>query len=488
MARLFSDETIIRLFGHEEAEREEPSRLIEYFVKNDVYTRVRADLRLRVLVGYKGVGKSALFKVCEIEDKKDEIASIWIKPDDITHLSSDQNDLNIKIKEWKNSIQDIIFRKVAEEFGHLPEDSEKKLITYGRGLFQSLIALANNRIGQNVDPAKKALIKGFLKKSKLIVYLDDLDRGWKGGVADIVKIAALLNAVRDIVADTKNIYFRIALRSDVYNIVRKRDSNTDKIIGDTIWMQWTNDDIFRILIRRAAAYQGRTMELAAFRRMNQEQLAAYLDGIFEKKYHGTGLWQNRPMYHVILSFVRAKPRDIVLFCSGAARIAYKNKHDLIHSDDIKDSLISYCHGCVTDLINEFRSELPDIERLIYGMKASQPERKEGKGNRYTTDELTKKLSDIISQGKFTFFDGSIASPADLIGFLFKITFITARKKLLTGFIERKYFDQALHLTTRHADFGFGWEIHPAYRWALDPVDVGASLQDVELTDIADVAP
>ena len=134
----FTDETIVRLFGHEEAEREEPARLREYFVKNDVYTRVRADLRLRIIVGHKGVGKSALFKICEIEDKTNEVASIWIKPDDIAQLPSDRTDLNIRIKEWKDGIQNIIFQKVAEEFGHLPDASEKSSVNYGTGLLQSL--------------------------------------------------------------------------------------------------------------------------------------------------------------------------------------------------------------------------------------------------------------------------------------------------------------------------------------------------------------
>lgn len=488
MPHTFTDEAIVRLFGYEDAEREEPARLIEYFVKNDVYTRVRANLKLRILVGYKGVGKSALFKICEIEDKREGVASIWIKPDDIAHLSGDETDLNIKIKEWKNSIQEIIFRKVAEEFGRLPSDSENRLISYGSGFLQSLLSLANERLGGVIEPAKRTVVSDFLKKKRLVVYLDDLDRGWTGSAAHITKTAALLNAVRDIIADSQGLYFRIALRSDVYNIVRRRDSNADKMEGDTIWMQWTNDDIFRVLVRRVATFEGRGMQLAAYGGASQQQLAKYLDSVFEPRYSGLGLWDNRATYHVILSFVRAKPRDIVLFCSGAARLAAKNKHHVIKSSDIKDSLKGYCQGRVNDVINEFRSELPDIERLIYGMKASQREIKERRGNRYSTDELIVKIKDIMSQGKFTFFDGRIATPTDLIKFLFRVTFITARKKSVTGFVERKYFDEAMHLSTQFADFGYDWEVHPAYRWALEQEQPINLFNEVEPTDFSDIAP
>lgn len=487
VAITFNDETIVKLFGHEEAERETPARLVEYFVKNDAYTRVGANLRLRVLVGHKGVGKSALFKMCEIEERRDGVASVWIKPDDISLLSTANVDLNVLIREWKDSIQNIIFRKVAAEFGRVPDESESRLIAYGGGFLQSLVSLANGRVGTALEPAKRALVRDFVRKRRLVVYFDDLDRGWNGTIDHIQRIAALLNAVRDIVAETEGIYFRIALRADVYNIVRRRDSNMDKIEGDTIRLQWNNDDIFRILVRRVATYQGRGAELAAFGKLTQHQLAHYLDGLFEPKYAGSGAWDGQVTYKVILSFVRAKPRDIILFCAGAARCAALNRHTMILSGDITQTIVPYCVGRVADLINEFRSELPDIERLIYGMKASHRERKEHRGNRYTTNELVTKLKDISSQGKFTFFDGSLATPNELIRFLFRITFITARRDSVVG-VERKYFDEAAHLTTQFADFGYDWEIHPAYRWALERENAVNLFSEVEPTAMVDVAP
>ena len=137
-----------------------------------------------------------------------------------------------------------------------------------------------------------------------------------------------------------------------------------------------------------------------------------------------------------------------------------------------------------DVINEFRSELPDIERLVYGMKPSQQEVRRGEGNRYTTDKLVVKLNHLISQGKFVFFDKRIASANDLVRFLFKITFVTARRKLDNGFIERKYFDEAMNITVPSVDFGYEWEVHPAYRWGLDQGSAAAAVSNqIELTDL-----
>ena len=59
----FSDENILKLFGNEAAESESPERLKEYYLKSSIYDRVASDTPLRILVGHKGIGKSALIRV-----------------------------------------------------------------------------------------------------------------------------------------------------------------------------------------------------------------------------------------------------------------------------------------------------------------------------------------------------------------------------------------------------------------------------------------
>ena len=62
--------------------RETPARLRQYYFKNDVYDRVVADLPLRILVGHKGVGKSALFKVAISESQEAGDFPVLIRPDE----------------------------------------------------------------------------------------------------------------------------------------------------------------------------------------------------------------------------------------------------------------------------------------------------------------------------------------------------------------------------------------------------------------------
>jgi predicted AAA+ superfamily ATPase len=113
----FTDENIQRLFGYEDAESEPIDRLREYYFKNEVFQRVTSDLPIRILVGHKGIGKSALFKVSMEEEIEKGNLPILIKPDDITELGKSDENFLLKIRQWKYGLNKIIGTKVFAEFG-----------------------------------------------------------------------------------------------------------------------------------------------------------------------------------------------------------------------------------------------------------------------------------------------------------------------------------------------------------------------------------
>ena len=49
-----------------------------------------------------------------------------------------------------------------------------------------------------------------------------------------------------------------------------------------------------------------------------------------------------------------------------------------------------------------------------------------------------------------------------------------------GFIDRKYFEDNKYITSKNVDFGYDWEVHPAYRWALQPEDPLSIFNELEL--------
>lgn len=473
----FNDQTIQALFGFEDAESENAARLKEYFLKKDTYDRVIAELPMRILVGHKGTGKSALFRVAMQEEKESGNLPILIKPDDIAELCQEQGNFLLKVRHWKQGLSQIIQEKVFETLGvSQNEESKLKNISYkGMHLLSSIVEVFSSiKDKVNLDPVREELVNNFLSKRKVIVYIDDLDRGWEGRKEDIQRISALLNAIRDLTSENEGLLFKVALRSDVYYLVRTSDESTDKIEGAVVWCTWTNHEILVLLVKRILTYfDSEKISTQDLLRMKQFRLSSYLDGVFEKKFEGKGKWKDIHTYKVLMSMIRRRPRDLVKLCSLAAQKAKIDNSQIIKTEHLQSVFEEYSQGRIQDTINEYKSELPLIEKLLFGMKPSGTQKKEGRAYIYTTSELRAKLHNIMERTPFVFKSGKSCTSESLLQFLYKINFITARKVINrdTGEVQRKYFEENRYLSSTGVDFGYDWEVHPAFRWALQPDDI-----------------
>ena len=246
-----------------------------------------------------------------------------------------------------------------------------------------------------------------------------------------------------------------------------------------VWQSWEQHEIFALLVKRINPFLGDrpTHDLM---RYSQPSLAKYLEPVFESRFSGAGHWSNAPTYRVLMSLTRKRPRDLVKLCSLAARNARLTNSSVIRTRNLENVFAEYSQGRIQDTINEFRSELPGVERLLFGMKPTKKERTTKAGYVYTTDALFRKLRAIQEQGQFRFATGRVASEKELAAFLYKVNFLTARKEL-AELIDRKYFEESRYLQSSFADFGYDWEIHPAYRWALQPDDLQSIFDSLRLS-------
>ncbi len=467
----FDDETIQRLFGHEAAENEDPARLRQYYFKSPVYDRITARLPLRVLVGHKGIGKSALFTVARQEDHDNGTISLLIRPDDVLEIATNDRDFLQRIRAWKEGLLRIVFQKALASVGLDPKPLTKSMgmaaqfTNFVKDILRPTIEKA-----MDLGAAENAAVNACLSKNEINVYLDDLDRGWKGDINGIERLSTLLNALRDLSNDYKGLRFKVALRSDVYFLVRTADESTDKIEGSVVWHTWTNFEILAMLVKRIQSFFGREVSEKDLMAMNQRDLALPLEYIMESEFRGKGKWDRCPTYRILMSLIRKRPRDLVKLCTLAAQAACNAGNNRIMTEDFNSVFEQYSQGRLQDTTNEYRSELPQVERLLLNMKPTRRELREGQAAVYSTDELLKKIKNIQEQWIFKFTRGRTANAKDLAQFMYKINFLTARRDLESGEVLRKYFEENKYLSSAFADFGFHWEVHPAYRWALQPDD------------------
>lgn len=476
----FSEVDIQRLFGHEAAEDEDPVRLREYYFKSSLYDQVATDLPLRILVGHKGIGKSALFQIAMAEDRDAGQLAVLIKPNDIADIATESAPFLRVIRAWKEGLLEIIAQKAFSALGASVPDIRGKLMSFGGRLVDFLVDTFNQGDKVSVAPTKKVVLDSFLKRQKFNVYIDDLDRGWEGRKPDVMRISALLNAIRDIVNENRGVRFRISLRSDVYYLVRTSDESTDKIEGSVLWQSWSNHEIFALLVKRVETFFGRVIDERVLLKRRQSDLATFLDPIMEDHFQGHGHWQNAPMYRVLMSLIRKRPRDLVKLLTLAARNSREDNSPRIQTCHLESIFTEYSQGRIQDTINEFRSELPDIERLLLNMKPNRIERTAKEGYKYATAALIAKIRKVQETGAFRYANGQVATEKDLAAFMYKINFLTARKDEPGGVV-RRYFEENRYLSSAFADFGFDWEIHPAYRWALQPETARDMYRTLELS-------
>ncbi|WP_029889829.1 P-loop ATPase, Sll1717 family [Polycyclovorans algicola] len=469
----FTEENIAEIFGHEAAEDEDIERLRSYYFKSKTFEQVANELPIRILVGHKGIGKSALFHVAMAEQRSQKKLTLLIKPDDIVGIGDDETNFLKLIREWKNGISEIIARKALVSFGLLQEGWQAQLKGYGGQFIDYLQSTFVPEKYANMEPTKLAIIKQFLKDQKIFIYLDDLDRGWQGTSSDIRKISALLNAIRDLTSECRGVHFRVSLRSDVYYLVRTSDESTDKIEGSVVWYSWTNHEILALLVKRVDQFSNKEITAEALMQLTQPMLAGHLSSVMESTFNGRGKWSNIPTYRMLMSLIRKRPRDLVKLCTLAAKHASYNGNVLLGTENFNSIFEEYSQGRLQDTINEYRSEMPDIEKLLFSMKPSRTEKRTSGGYVYTTAELLDKIKNIQQNHTLKFYGSRAAEVKDLAAFLYKINFLTARKDK-GDFIERRYFEESRYLSHKFVDFGFDWEVHPAYRWALQP----DSLSDV----------
>lgn len=197
----FDDATIEKLFGNEAADYEDIRRLREYYFKGKVYERVTADLPLRIVVGHKGIGKSALIRYAMSEDYSSGTLPILIKPDDVVEIAKGNVDFLQRIKDWKQGLLQVIAKKVLGDFG-IGDSALLQSVTQPGGRFLSLLIDSVSgflaKTGVDETPTKIALASKFLEKKKIRIYVDDLDRGWAARKDEIARISALLSAVMDL--------------------------------------------------------------------------------------------------------------------------------------------------------------------------------------------------------------------------------------------------------------------------------------------------
>nr|WP_319494763.1 hypothetical protein [uncultured Desulfobacter sp.] len=502
----FTSFNIPKIFGHEDAADEDIERLKQFFLKRGEYDTVKSKLPLSIVVGFKGVGKSALLKIAYEEDIEENQPTLWIRPDDVVEMVEDlstEADFSKMVLLWKRGVAKLIASRIASDWMFVHGDDTKSAIIWAqetgyrnRDFIQRTVSLLQPKLKNSIDTGSQNapyncgehhIISRLLKNKEIVLYFDDLDAGWEATDTQRRKLSALILALRNMTTDIPGIRARMALRTDVYTLLRESDESTDKFESHIVNCGWKNHDILILLVKRILTYLGNSVPDAELYDKSPKELNDFLGSIMHTKFSKSKVWRDKYTHKVIMSLIRSRPRDMIKLCTLSAKAAYLRDENakIIEDVDFEKILADYSSNRVQDIVNEFNNELTNIETLIYRMAPTTKEIKEKQKNTYvyTTAQLLQKIKNISENTTFKLAYKESTEPIDVAHFLFKIGFITARKDLPNK-IERKHYDEKKQLlkSGQIGDGGYGWEIHPAYRSAISTSQKDAWMNTVIIED------
>lgn len=380
----------------------------------------------------------------------------------ISEANNDNLDL---ISSWKSDLNNLIVKKAYEDF--LEQEGPNKKVFNAVNSINDMFNI-NQYLKGNDDEIKRKIAENFKKNKEVYVFIDDLDRGWNGDKASIHRISSLISALRDLSNSVRGLKFRVTLRSDMYSILKYDDSNLDKISQNLVDVKWTRNDLLKILVMRVQHYFDNPLTTKQLENQTQRDLEVYLKDVMELTFLGKGRWNNKPIHNILLSLIRERPRDLINLCTLAAEKAGENNHQLIETQDWESIFKRYSIDRFNDTVTEHKNQLSQdgVQMLLNGMKTTKSEDKL-KRSLYSRDEILNKIKNVLQQKDIRRRGNTNKmNPLETLDFLYSIGFVIARKDSDTsGFITRITYDQDNNLINKNS--GYRFEIHPAFRWALN---------------------
>lgn len=474
------DLTDERLFGNDAGDDEDETALNFYFYERPEFLRFydRSNA-LRIVKARKGTGKSALLRRTESvarQGSPDDLFVICKGPEIFPDFSIEKNATN-PVLAWQQSICARINRELGAKIKVAMTDDEMSLVEAseidsfrGRNLVSALSdrllkklpipGIEAERTRLPIGDEVQLLSRYAAGEDKSVWFVvDDIDATFKNTENNRARLSAFFSACRDLAQKVKGLTLRIAVRTDVWTLLRGSDEALDKCDQYVFNLRWSTEQVAYILISKVDAYfQLYAKPIVATEVGEAARKSQAFRSVFQQKYPWGRDDRIESQTYVAL-YSQGRPRWSATLCRSAALKAEARGHIKIDEPDIKSALPTYSAQRRLDLVGEHSQEYRDMNGLIQvfsGWKKS-----------FTTQEMLARISTEHTK-KSTDSEVRSADAVQLAHLLFRSGAITAVSRGSGKKLKRlDYEDRPTLLTSRASlDEGFDWEIPMFLRAAL----------------------
>ena len=327
--------------GSPAAERDIKRGLADYFIESDAFRRVQRAEKM-VILGNRGAGKSAIFQVLAQREREAGTHVIELAPEDYSYellsrtmLAESQGSwakLGAYAVAWKYLIYVLVMQELARKGPRLRKGPAADIYRYLRdnhvggatSKLSALISYLKRLEGVKVGPYEASLrtreleklyklseiaplfpnLRQVLQREKVVVLVDELDRGWDASEDAKAFVAGLFQACMSINELSEHLRVYISLRKELYDNIPALYEDAQKLRDVIEVISWDEGSLLALIAARVRhslpelqrADDRRAWELVFGRAVTQPPVRSF-QFVVDRTLH--------------------RPREIIQFCAEA---------------------------------------------------------------------------------------------------------------------------------------------------------------------------
>jgi energy-coupling factor transporter ATP-binding protein EcfA2 len=372
-------------FGAPAAERDIGQGLADYFVESPAFTRV-ANREKTVVLGNRGTGKSAIFKVLARREREKGSIVIELSPEDYSYemlarvLVSESEGSWGKVgayaASWRYLIWVLIMKGLSDKSSVIRKGTAARQLR--RYLYENHPSITANPIGTLISYLKRIegvkvgvwgaemrtrelqqlyelkelqpllpVVKDMCARQKVVVLVDELDRGWDASEDARGFVAGLFQACMSINGSTPQITAYISLRQELYDNIPELYDDVQKFRDVIEMLSWDELSLLRLAEARISYSLG--LKDVAEGVLWNRVFAETLDGVQTKS------------LRYVADRTHHRPREMIEFCSQCREVAEaKSLRGRIDYSTIRQAEDLYSAERAKDIAAEYRFRFPGL--------------------------------------------------------------------------------------------------------------------------------
>jgi len=434
-------------FGAPAAERDINQGLVEYFVESEAYQNV-LNRKKTIILGNRGTGKSAIFKVIAERERKRGALVIELSPEEYSYeilnemMISENRGAWAKqgayAAAWKYLIYVLVMKALSKEGSRLKTGAAEKIYVYLRDnhkgmqsnpisiLIAYLKRIEGFKIGQ-IEASLKTkeltrlyqleeinqlipAVNELCKKRQVLILVDELDRGWDASEDAKAFVSGLFQAAIAINQVSEDLQVVASLRRELYDNIPSLYEDAQKVRDVIEDISWDERSLLKLIANRI--------------RYSVPELSKKDDyQCWNLVFAETLEYRQTKSFNYMVDRTLYRPREIIQFCTQCLEEDTKNLIGLpIDYNVISKAELIYSGERAKDIAAEYRFQYPGLNSIFEVFR----------GKSYTFDRDALELLCLgITTGEYRVDDNAkrwvmYQEPEFLIDVLWRIGFLRAQ--------------------------------------------------------------